>query len=36
MWCFVIRENAQGVHVAIKVNGEYSVLVACDAIRSVR
>jgi len=36
MWCFVIREAVQAVHVAIRVNDEYSVHVGCDAMRSVR
>jgi hypothetical protein len=36
MRCSVIRETVQAAHVAIRVNDKYSVLVGCDAMRSVR
>jgi hypothetical protein len=36
MLCFVISETVQAVHVAIRMNDEYAVLVGFDAMRSVR
>ena len=35
-WCFVVHENVQAILVAVTVNDEYSFLVGCDTLPSVR